>query len=146
MPVHHSKNKYYFVYLIFKFLDTKVEDKIFCTCPDFSLLLISSWIELWFVKVVTKYLNNSTLSKELLSICDFILHSDLETWPCTVHTYISSHFLSSLHTNHYQSYCVFLYSMYTSSQHIVISINQQLMCTISFQAIPVYLNPPNGIL
>ena len=39
--------------------------------PDFNLLLISSQIEFWFVKVVPKYLNYSTLSKDLLSV--FIL-------------------------------------------------------------------------
>ena len=36
--------------------------------PDLNLLLISSAIEFWFVKVVPKYLNYSTLSKVLLSI------------------------------------------------------------------------------
>ena len=34
------------------------------------MLLISSAIELWFVKVVPKYLNSSTLSKVLLSILE----------------------------------------------------------------------------
>ena len=38
---------------------------------NYSLLLISSWIEFWFVNVAPKYLNSSTLSMELLSI--FIL-------------------------------------------------------------------------
>ena len=62
--------------LIFKFLGSKLKDKRFCTewwkaFPDFNLLLITSLIEFWFVKVVPKYLNSSTLSKELLSI--FIL-------------------------------------------------------------------------
>jgi hypothetical protein len=36
--------------------------------PDFNLLLISSWTEFWFVNDVHKYLNCSTLSKELLSV------------------------------------------------------------------------------
>jgi hypothetical protein len=45
----------------------------FCTdcwkaIPDFSLLLRFSWIEFWFVRVVPKYFNCSTLSNELLSI------------------------------------------------------------------------------
>ena len=35
--------------------------------------------------------------------------------------------------------------MYASSQHInIISINQKLMHATQFQAILVYLNPPNG--
>jgi len=41
--------------LIFKFLDSKLEDERLCTewkqtFPDFSLLLISSWIEFVFVR------------------------------------------------------------------------------------------------
>ena len=43
--------------LSFTFLDRKLEDKKFCTkwkqaFPDFNLLLESSWIEFWCVKVV----------------------------------------------------------------------------------------------
>ena len=61
---------------VFKSVDSKLEDKRLCTewqqaFPDFNLLLISSWIEFWFFKVVPKYLNSSTLPNELLSI--FIL-------------------------------------------------------------------------
>ena len=76
--------------LIFKFLDSNLEHKRFCTekqqaFPDLNLLLISSGIEFWFVKAVPKYLNSSTISKYHYqsSHCDFVLHSDLETWPCT---------------------------------------------------------------
>ena len=62
--------------LIFKFLDSNLEYKSFCTewqqaFPDLNLLLISSGIEFWSVKVVPKYLNSSTLSKVLLSILKF---------------------------------------------------------------------------
>ena len=58
--------------LIFIFLDSKLENKSFCTkCkeafPDANLLLISPWIEFCFVRTVPKYLSSSTLSKELLS-------------------------------------------------------------------------------
>ena len=58
--------------LIFKFLVTKLKDRRFCTewqqaLPHYNLLSISSWIEFWFVNVIPKYLNSSTLSKELLS-------------------------------------------------------------------------------
>jgi hypothetical protein len=45
--------------LIFIFLDNKLE-------PNDSK---HSWIEFWFVRTVPKYLNFSTLSKELLSVC-----------------------------------------------------------------------------
>jgi len=49
-------------------------DKRFCmkwqqAFPYFSLLLISSWKEFSFLRVVPKYLNSPTLSKDLLSIC-----------------------------------------------------------------------------
>ena len=52
---------------IFKVLDSNLEDKRFCAewqqaFPDLNLLLISSAIEFWFVEVVPKYLNSSTLS------------------------------------------------------------------------------------
>ena len=41
---------------MFNFLDSKLEDKIFCyewqqAFPDFNLLLLCFWIEFWFVKV-----------------------------------------------------------------------------------------------
>ena len=53
--------------LIFICLDSKLGDKRFCTkwlqaFPDFSVLLISYWQEFWFLKVVPKYLDSSTLS------------------------------------------------------------------------------------
>ena len=43
--------------LIFVFLDRKLEEKRNCTewQQSLTLLLISSWIEFWFVKVVPKY-------------------------------------------------------------------------------------------
>jgi hypothetical protein len=45
--------------VIFKFLDSKLEDKRFGTkwkqaFPDFSLLLISFWMESWFFSVAPK--------------------------------------------------------------------------------------------
>jgi hypothetical protein len=62
--------------LMFIFLDSKLEGKIFCiewwqALPAFNLLLISSWIEFWLVRAVPKYFNCFTPSKEILSI--FIL-------------------------------------------------------------------------
>ena len=62
--------------IIFIVFDSKLEDKRFCTdwkqaFPHFNLRLISAWIEFWSIKIVPKYLNSSTLSKELLLI--FIL-------------------------------------------------------------------------
>jgi hypothetical protein len=59
--------------LIFAFLDSNQEGKRFCTeryqaFPDFNRLLIPSWMEFRLVRVVPKYLNFFTLSKDLLSI------------------------------------------------------------------------------
>jgi hypothetical protein len=53
-------------------LDSRREDKRFCTewqqaLPEFSLLLISSWIRIWFVIIVLKYLNCATFSNNLLA-------------------------------------------------------------------------------
>jgi len=58
---------------LFIFLDSKPEDRRFCTewhqaFPDFSLPLISSWMEFWPVRVVPKYLKWCTLLKNLLHI------------------------------------------------------------------------------
>ena len=69
-----TTDKFIFLHiLIFKFLDSNLEDIRFCTewqqaFPDLSQLLISSAIKFWFVKFVPKYLNTSALSKVLLSI------------------------------------------------------------------------------
>ena len=59
--------------LIFTVLDSKLEDKRFCTewqqaFPDFNLLLISSWIVFWFFRIVLKYLNCFTVSSGLLPL------------------------------------------------------------------------------
>ena len=69
-PIQKNRQNYSLCILIFKFLDSKLEDKTFRTereqtVPDLSLLLIYSWIEFRFVKVLPKYLHSFTLSKEL---------------------------------------------------------------------------------
>jgi hypothetical protein len=73
------------------FLDSRQGDKMFCNewyraLPEFSLLLISSWIRFWFVIVVPKYLNcalpsqpdnikqMANLQKTLLSPFPFWVH------------------------------------------------------------------------
>ena len=66
---HKTTGKIVVLYiLIFKFLDSNLGDKRFCTSWLQNLLLISSAIEFCFVKVAPKYLNSSTLSKVLLSV------------------------------------------------------------------------------
>ena len=71
--------------LFFKFLDSNLEDKRFCTewyqaFPDLNLLLISSAIEFWFVKVVPKYYEYHH------NLCCFMIfhHCHFETWPTQV--------------------------------------------------------------
>ena len=54
--------------LIFIFLDSELKNERFCTewqqaFPDFNLLLISSWVEFWFVGVVPQYLICSALQR-----------------------------------------------------------------------------------
>jgi hypothetical protein len=46
--------------------DWKLEDKRFCTewqqaVPEFSLLLIYSWMQFWFYRIVPKYLCTNTV-------------------------------------------------------------------------------------
>ena len=67
--------------LIFIFLGSKLEDKRFCTkwqqaFPDFSLLLISSWIEFWSLRVVSKY---ESPGKQC-SVSRQVLGTILSTW------------------------------------------------------------------
>ena len=81
--------------LIFKVLDSKLEDKRFCTewwqaLPDFKLLLISSWIEFSVVKFVPIYLNFFTLSKEI-----------------NFHTVASSCILISIHDHVLSFICIY---------------------------------------
>jgi hypothetical protein len=45
-----------------------------------------------------------------------------------------------------KSFCIFLYSIYVSSQYInVINIGQKLVCPVQFQPFLVLLDPPNGM-
>ena len=81
--------------LIFKFLDSNLEDKKFCTewqqaFPDLNLLLISPAIEFWFVKVVPKYLNSSTLSKVLLTILKLWIHPAFWSRDMTMYLVLSA--------------------------------------------------------
>jgi hypothetical protein len=82
-PIQYNRQNYIYI-LIFKFLDNKLEAK-HSASNDFSLLLISSRMEFWYVKVVPKYLNFPSFQRNYyqFSYHDFVLHSDLETWPCT---------------------------------------------------------------
>jgi hypothetical protein len=87
----HETRKMIVLYniLIFTFSDSKLEDKIFCNewqqvFPDFNLLLISSWLEYWLVKVVSQYLNSFIILEALLHVFKllFWLHSYFGTRQC----------------------------------------------------------------
>ena len=72
-PYQTTRNVIVLYILVFKFLESKMEDKIFYTerqqaLPEFNLFLISSWTEFRFITVTNKYLKCSTVSRELLSI------------------------------------------------------------------------------
>jgi hypothetical protein len=76
--------------LIFTFLNSKLEDKRFCTVwyqvsPDFSVPLISSWTKFWFVRVVPSIFLTLPLQRNYYNslYCNFIQLSDLEAWPYT---------------------------------------------------------------
>jgi hypothetical protein len=70
--------------LIFPFLGSRLEDRRSCTerqqsLPEFSLLLISSWIKFWLATVVPKYLNCVTFSKHVSYLYIMILPCILVT-------------------------------------------------------------------
>ena len=72
-------------------LDSKLEDKIFCTewwqaFPYFNVILISFWMKSLFAKFVPKYLKPSTLSKELFSF--FILWLSPALWSRDITMYL----------------------------------------------------------
>jgi len=104
------------------------------------LLLLSTWMEFWLVKVVPNIWTVPPFQRNyyLPLYCDFVIYSVHKT----DHILVFRHLLLDQ-----WSVCVFLCSMYASFQYInVISIKLKLMCTISFQAFLVYLNPSNDIL
>jgi hypothetical protein len=57
------------------------------------LLLISSWTEFWFIRVVPNYMNCSTLSKVLLSV--FILWFHPASWSQDMTMYLVLSVLTS---------------------------------------------------
>ena len=76
---------------MFIFLDSKLQHKTLCTewqqaFPDCNLLLISSWIQFRYVNAVPSNWTVPHCQTNCChySYCDFALHSDLKTWPCTL--------------------------------------------------------------
>jgi hypothetical protein len=135
-----TKAKLYLVYSNFKFFNSKWEDRRFWTgrwqvLPEFSLLLISSWIKFRFVTVVTKYLNCDHFQTIcLLFLCiEFDLHSGVEP------------FITSLLASIQVSVFFFIVSMLSPSRFTSSALSQKLMYPIQFQFHPVSLDLPNGI-
>jgi hypothetical protein len=44
-----------------------------------------------------------------------------------------------------QNFCIILYGIYVLTQHINISIDQELMCFIPFHSFLIFLDLPDGI-
>ena len=72
---YKTKGKIIFLYILIPlFLNRKLDDKRFYTelqqaFPDFNLLLIVSWIEFWFVRVVPKCFINLN-DKQIIFVVD----------------------------------------------------------------------------
>ena len=73
-PIYNKRQKYilklYFNLVLF---NSQLNYKRFWTkcqhvLPRFNLVLISSWMQFWFVTAIPKYFNFATLSKDLLLI------------------------------------------------------------------------------
>lgn len=58
--------------------------------PGLNLLLISSWMEVWFVKVVARYLNFSTLSKHVLPVFMLWFCPSGWSWDTTIYFVFSA--------------------------------------------------------
>jgi hypothetical protein len=73
--MQNNRQNYSVVCFSLTFSDSKWEDKRFWNAwqqalPEFSLLLISSWMHFWFINIIIpKYLNFTTFSKDLLATC-----------------------------------------------------------------------------
>jgi hypothetical protein len=75
--------------LIFTRFDSRREEKTFQTAwqqafPEFSPLLISSWMQFWFVIDVHKYLKFSTFSKDLLATFKWKMAVFCVVAPCSL--------------------------------------------------------------
>jgi hypothetical protein len=87
---YKTKRKIITLYiLIFLFFDRKQDGKkilhrMIASIPWFQSALISSWMEFSFVSVVPKYfVPPFQRIYSFSSYCDFVLHSDFNTWTCT---------------------------------------------------------------
>ena len=93
---YNTTGRIIFLYiLIFKFLDSKLEDKRFCTkwqqtFPDFNPLVTFTWIKFWLIKVVPKYFNSSILPKELLSVIKLWLRPTFWSRNMTIYVVLSA--------------------------------------------------------
>jgi len=106
--------------LNFKFLDSNLEDKRFCTewyqaFPNLNLLLISSGIEFWCVK------SCSQIFKLFHPLEGTIVHPHTLNSSCIlisrhdhVLSFISTYFQSNLPSSSYQSFWILLYVSYTN--------------------------------
>jgi hypothetical protein len=113
--------------------------------PEFSLLLISLFMQFLSVSVVPKYLKFDTPSKDIFAIfklCSFpaFLQRDINIH--LVFSGFTSRPTSLLVSN--KASVVFCTASTISHYINVISIGQKLMCPIQFQSFLVLLDPPEA--
>jgi hypothetical protein len=93
---------------------------------EFILLLISSWMQFWFVTVVPTYFNFATFSKVIILPCSLV----------TSHGHILTFLWFYLSINHAISlkyvFCVLLYDIYVFTRHI--SIDKNVTCPVQFNS------------
>jgi hypothetical protein len=67
---------------IYVFRQHTILNCMVASIPEFNLLLISSWMQFWFVTVVPKYLKFVIFSKDVLATFknDFFLYYGDEKW------------------------------------------------------------------
>ena len=87
---YKTSNKIIILYIVlyifgYQTARQKILHQMMASIPWLSLFSISSWIEFWFISVVPKFLSCPPFQRICYKYiyCDFVLHSDLKTWPCT---------------------------------------------------------------
>ena len=99
--IQNNRKKYSSSILLFALLESKLENKRFCTeweqaFPAFSHLLNSSRLEFWFLRALSKYLNCSAILKDLLPIFALWFCRALPSRHVTVYWVFSAYIDSSI--------------------------------------------------
>ena len=130
---------------------SKLEDKWFCpereqAFPDFNLILVFSRIQFWFVKDITKYLNTSTLSNEVLSVYILWLHPASWSRDMIMYFVLSAFMFSSVSLLAMTRASAFFFIVCTLLPNILTSSAlTRSWCDHLTSAKLVYLGPPTGV-